>query len=255
MSEHWSVGDLAKASGVTIRTLYYYDEIGLVSASERTASGHRRYTADDVRRLYRVRALTQLGLSLDEVARVLGRGTEDLTALRDLLRAQLADLEVRARQLNEVKQRVQGLVDQLVGEIMPEPAKFLGALELTGQLYGQLSAEQRDALAERRAELGEETVDELRLAWVEIARELKRHVAAGTPPEDPEVQELVARWQGVAVSFRTGRPAIDAQVQAVGGLAWQEHGERISEYISDRVDWLEPGDMAAIVDYLQRAQS
>ena len=60
MNERWTIGDLAKASGVTVRTLYYYDEIGLVSASERTASGHRRYTDGDVRRLYRVRALTQL---------------------------------------------------------------------------------------------------------------------------------------------------------------------------------------------------
>jgi DNA-binding transcriptional MerR regulator len=76
----WSIGQLARSSGVTIRTLYYYDEIGLVSASERTSAGHRRYSEDDVRRLYRVRALTQLGLSLDEVAAVLGRGTEDMTA-------------------------------------------------------------------------------------------------------------------------------------------------------------------------------
>ncbi|MFD0476938.1 MerR family DNA-binding transcriptional regulator [Nonomuraea thailandensis] len=51
----WSIGELAKASGVTIRTLYHYEEIGLVPASERTPSGHRRYTEADLRRLYRVR--------------------------------------------------------------------------------------------------------------------------------------------------------------------------------------------------------
>src|SRR5690349_18669002 len=116
VTEHWSIGELAKASGVTIRTLYYYDEIGLVPAGDRTASGHRRYTADDVRRLYRVRALTQLGLPLEDVARVLERGAENLTALRDLLHAQLADLDVRARQVNELSRRVRGLVEQLDGE-------------------------------------------------------------------------------------------------------------------------------------------
>ncbi|MFL6123563.1 MerR family transcriptional regulator [Actinophytocola sp.] len=255
MNEHWTIGDLAKASGVTIRTLYYYDEIGLVSASDRTASGHRRYTGDDVRRLYRVRALTQLGLSLDEVGRVLARGAEDLAALRDLLQAQLADLEVRARQLAEVRARVRGLVDQLAGETMPAPARFLSTLELTGQLYGQLSAEQRDALAERRAELGADTVDALRSEWVEVVRELKRHVVTGTPPADPAVRELAARWERVTGAFRTGRPHVDEQIGATSGVAWQEHGTRIDEYLSDRVDWLEPGDMVAIVDLVRQARS
>lgn len=253
MSERWSIGELAKASGVTIRTLYYYDEIGLVSASERTASGHRRYTDDDVRRLYRVRALTQLGLSLDEVAAVLARGAGDLTALRDLLQAQLADLEVKARQLNEVRRRVQGLAEQLDGETMPEPERFLSTLELTAQLHGSLSAEQRDALAERRAELGDDTVDALRTEMMTIAAELKQHLTNGTPAEDPAVRELAARWQEISNAFRTGRPEVDKQVQAAVGASWEQHGARIGQYLSDRVDWLEPGDMAAIMAYAMRA--
>ncbi|TMR24146.1 MerR family transcriptional regulator [Nonomuraea turkmeniaca] len=75
---------------MTIRTLYHYDEIGLVGAGERTAAGHRRYTEADLRRLYRVRALRGLGLSLDEIAEVLKEPSDDLTALRGLLGAQLA---------------------------------------------------------------------------------------------------------------------------------------------------------------------
>jgi hypothetical protein len=53
--QRWSIGQLARASGVTVRTLHYYDQIGLVSPGERTAAGHRRYVEADVRRLYRVR--------------------------------------------------------------------------------------------------------------------------------------------------------------------------------------------------------
>ncbi|MFI6739357.1 MerR family transcriptional regulator [Nonomuraea sp. NPDC050451] len=79
-ARRWTIGELAKASGVTVRTLYHYDEIGLARAGERTASGHRRYTEADLRRLYRVRALRGLGLSLEEIAEVLnnpaGRGRE-----------------------------------------------------------------------------------------------------------------------------------------------------------------------------------
>lgn len=249
----WTIGDLAKASGVTIRTLHYYDEIGLVRASERTASGHRRYTEDDVRRLYRVRALTQLGLSLDEAATALCHGAEDLTALRDLLHAQLADLEVRARQLGEAKQRILGLVQQLDGEEVPEPERFLATLEVTAELYGHLSGQQWDALAERRAEMGEDTVGTLRSEFAAVVEELRRHLAKGTPAEDPAVRELAVRWQRISAAFRTGRPEIDEQVQASAETVWRRQGARISEYVSDRAGWSAPGDWTAVVEYVRRA--
>jgi MerR family transcriptional regulator, thiopeptide resistance regulator len=254
VSDRWSIGDLARASGVTVRTLYYYDEIGLVSASERTAAGHRRYTDDDVRRLYRVRALTQLGLSLDEVATVLDRGAEDLTTLRDLLHAQLADLATRERQITEMRQQVQSLLVRLDGETMPEPERFLAALEVTAPFYAHLSPRHRDALAERRAELGQDAIDALRSEWLTIVAELREHVTAGTPPGDPEVQDLVARWGRIGDTFRTGRHPVDEQIETATKAMWREHGARISEHLSDRVDWLAPGDMTDIVDYLQRAR-
>jgi MerR family transcriptional regulator, thiopeptide resistance regulator len=40
----WGVGDLARHSGVTVRTLHHYEAIGLLRACERTAAGHRRYS-------------------------------------------------------------------------------------------------------------------------------------------------------------------------------------------------------------------
>src|SRR3954452_8391775 len=102
MSERrWSIGELARASGVTVRTLHHYDRIGLVSPGERTPLGHRRYAQADVRRLHRVRALCGLGVSLDDVAVVLRHAGDDLGSLRGLLTAQLADLEVRAARLKE----------------------------------------------------------------------------------------------------------------------------------------------------------
>ena len=45
----WKVGELAEQTGVSVRTLHYYDEIGLLSPSQRTGSGHRLYDAADLR--------------------------------------------------------------------------------------------------------------------------------------------------------------------------------------------------------------
>lgn len=65
------VGALAEASGLTVRTLHYCEEIGLLVPSQRSAAGHRLHVRDDVERLYRVRVLRRLGLSLDEIGNAL----------------------------------------------------------------------------------------------------------------------------------------------------------------------------------------
>src|SRR5688572_33314365 len=67
------VGELAKRTGLTIRTLHHYDEIGLLKPSLHTESGHRLYTAADVARLQQVISLRQLGFSLEDVGACLDR--------------------------------------------------------------------------------------------------------------------------------------------------------------------------------------
>jgi DNA-binding transcriptional MerR regulator len=74
----WKVGDLAALTGLTVRTLHHFDEIGLLRPTERTDAGHRLYTADDVRRLYRILALRHLGIPLGEIAASLDGDSGDL---------------------------------------------------------------------------------------------------------------------------------------------------------------------------------
>ncbi len=65
------VGDLAAAAGLTVRALHHYEHIGLLRPSTRSDAGHRLYGADAIERVYRVNRLRRLGLSLDQIARVL----------------------------------------------------------------------------------------------------------------------------------------------------------------------------------------
>ncbi len=60
--KRWKVGELARATGLTVRALHHYDEIELVVPVERSSGGHRLYGERDVERLYRVVALRRLGL-------------------------------------------------------------------------------------------------------------------------------------------------------------------------------------------------
>jgi len=74
------IGELATATGLTVRTLHYYEEIGLLPAPARTAAGHRVYGDRHVERLYRILLLRRLGLSLDDVAQALGDRDWDVRA-------------------------------------------------------------------------------------------------------------------------------------------------------------------------------
>jgi DNA-binding transcriptional MerR regulator len=71
--EALKVGELARRTGLTIRTLHHYDEIGLLQPTLHTESGHRLYTAGDVARLQQVLSLRQLGFSLEEIRDCLDR--------------------------------------------------------------------------------------------------------------------------------------------------------------------------------------
>src|ERR1700737_1692587 len=71
--EALKVGELARRTGLTVRTLHHYDEIGLVKPSDHTEAGHRLYTKGDVARLQQVSPVGQLGLPLGGIGNCLNR--------------------------------------------------------------------------------------------------------------------------------------------------------------------------------------
>src|SRR3954471_9814621 len=72
-TEAMKVGVLAKRTGLSVRTLHYYDEIGLLSPSAHSEGGHRLYTAADIARLQQIKSLRQLGFSLEQTRDCLSR--------------------------------------------------------------------------------------------------------------------------------------------------------------------------------------
>ena len=103
-----TVGELATASGLTVRTLHHWDEIGLLRPAERSAAGHRRYSHADVRRLYRIVALRGLGLSLEDVAAALeAEGSGPSRGGR----AHLARVDEQLAHARDLRRRLRGILD------------------------------------------------------------------------------------------------------------------------------------------------
>ena len=104
------IGEIADATNFTVRTLHYYEEIGLLSPTSRSAAGHRLYGTAAVEQLYRISLLRQLGLSLDQVRATLETADTDV---RVLIGDHLAAIEARLVAENRLRSRLLRLVDSL----------------------------------------------------------------------------------------------------------------------------------------------
>ena len=121
------VGELAKQTGLTIRTLHHYDEIGLLTPSHRTEAGYRLYDRDDLARLHQIQALKQLGFTLAEIGQTLA---SDGTALGAIITRQLAALDAQIERASRLRTQLLHLEEQLDRGDRPEMGEWLLTLEL-----------------------------------------------------------------------------------------------------------------------------
>lgn len=77
--QHIQIGEVAERTGLSLRTIRYYEEVGLVVPSARSAGGFRLYAEADIARLMLVRRMKPLGFTLEEMRQLL----ETLDAVRD----------------------------------------------------------------------------------------------------------------------------------------------------------------------------
>lgn len=75
--EHLTVAQAARLAGVTVRTLHHYDNIGLLTPSQRSDADYRRYGSADITRLREILVWRRLGVSLAEIRRLLDDPTID----------------------------------------------------------------------------------------------------------------------------------------------------------------------------------
>jgi len=100
----YTVGDVARLAGITVRTLHHYDEIGLLQPTDRTDAGYRLYVDEDLVRLQQILFYRELGFSLDEISTILTDPTWDLS---ESLESQHALLTERIERLGRMVKAVE----------------------------------------------------------------------------------------------------------------------------------------------------
>ncbi|TVX99769.1 MerR family transcriptional regulator [Cohnella terricola] len=157
MNKRWKVGDLAKLTGLTVRTLRFYDQIGLFSPSEQTESGHRLYGESDLSRLHQIVSLKELGLTLEEIKSALTGG-------------QIGPLEIVSLQIGRIKEQI---------KLQQQRLELLGHVSKQLQGQGQLTVEDFASMLQAMKIEFEKPVLERRTTWERHLDSLGEFLAEG----------------------------------------------------------------------------
>lgn len=241
----WKVGELASRTGLSVRALHHYEEIGLLVPSGRTAAGHRLYSEGEVMRLQQIASLRALGLSLEEIRECLDVGSYSPIRVIELHIARLRERIASERRLCG---RLEGIAALLAargsatGGVSAERfvETVMEVTRMSENIEKYYTAEQLEQLEHRKQEVGEERIREVEAEWPGLIEEVEAEMEAGTDPADERVQELAGRWMGLVEEF-TGR---DPGIRRSLSNAWQEE-----KNLGD----MDTAHMRGLMDYIGRA--
>ncbi|NMO22768.1 MerR family transcriptional regulator, partial [Pyxidicoccus fallax] len=188
------IGELARRAGLTVRTLHHYDAIGLLRPSTRSEGGYRLYGPADIARLHAIQALRHLGLSLEDIGRLLV--DEGGATLPVILEQQLRALDRQIEQTQQLRDRLALIQSQLSEGLQPEPGDWLATLRLMTTCDKYFTREELKKI------LGNSRIisDDL----PPLMAEVRRAMESGLPAESPEAQPLAYRWMTLMITWMQG---------------------------------------------------
>jgi len=181
------VGQLAKQTHLSVRTLHHYDEIGLLSPSVRTPAGHRLYNTKDIAVLYRIQALKQLGLSLQQVAQLIQENTQSLP---DIITQQIVNLNHEIEQAEQLKTKLLKLQQYFRQGDEPTTSHWLDTLILMNSYEKYFTADEIFQLEMYAHQVKYEIEHE----WPAMVNQLQSFVQQKTPAHSAESKNFVIRW-------------------------------------------------------------
>jgi DNA-binding transcriptional MerR regulator len=246
MNGGMSVGNTAALAGVTVRTLHHYDRIGLLSPSERTVAGYRRYTPSDLDRLHQVLVYRELGFPLEEIATLLDDPDADPAAH---LRRQLALLRERLDRTQAMVAAVEKEMEAHTMGIQLTPEERFEVFGDDDPSHYDTEVEERwgktDAYAESRRKTSSYTKEDwlrIKEEGADVERRFASALQSGVPADSEQAMDLAeAHRQQISRNFYDCSPEMHAGLgrMYVEDERFTAHYEQIApglaEYVSTAV--------------------
>lgn len=238
MTDLVRIGDLAKKTGLSIRTLHYYDQIGLLSPSHRTKADHRLYSDDDIIQLQRILSLRQLGFSLDEIRKCLQSADFALPHVIELHRHRVQEQITLSHTLLK---RLNAIARELETTHTVAVENLIEAMETISMSRQYFTTEQQAVLEARFSEHEAE--------WQNLLSQIRTEMDKGTDFNSPDVRILARRWLMGMKSFIQGDHDIYTsltrmvQQEEPTAVSWGHMDANIFDYMLKAVSILTLGEM------------
>ncbi|WP_455380973.1 heavy metal-responsive transcriptional regulator [Acidihalobacter prosperus] len=131
MREHITIGTLASRVNLTAETLRYYERLGLIVPSRRTAANYRLYDEEAERRLRFIRRAQSIGFSLSEIAQLLSLHAypeSDMAAVKSISETKINEIQGKINDLERMKQGLESLTQRCPGHGPIADCPILSAL-------------------------------------------------------------------------------------------------------------------------------
>jgi DNA-binding transcriptional MerR regulator len=219
--EALKIGDVARRTGLTVRTLHHYDEIGLLRPSMRTETGHRLYTAADLGRLQQILSLRQLGFALEDIRACLEQAGFSPAAV---IRMHVARLKAQIDLQRRLCERLEAIGAHLEAAEVVSVDQFLNTIEVMNMIEKYYTPEQLEYLKQRREEIGEDRMRQSATDWETLIAGFRAAMEQGIDPADPAVQALERRRQALIREFTGGDAGIESSLRKM----WREQRDTLT---------------------------
>lgn len=188
-----SIKEVTKQTGITVRTMRYYDQIGLLHPAGKTEGGHRLYGEREIKKLQEIQFLKTLGFGLQEIKEMLADENRDwFVGLQNQLgyiskeKERLAEIEGTLRgALNEI--RLKGNID--LSNIQKLIQLYQQNLDKKTVYLNQIFDEDESKLLDQLPNIN--SGDPETLEWIALMAQLEKHMPKGV--SSPEIQRVVKR--------------------------------------------------------------
>ncbi|MGI2297218.1 MerR family transcriptional regulator [Paenibacillus sp. GXUN7292] len=187
------IKEVAKQTKITVRTLRYYDQIGLLTATSKTEGGHRLYSDEDLKKLQQIHFLKGMGYSLQDIKSMLSDSKWNWSIS---LKSQLVYIIEEQERLKSMESSLRELINSIAVEGGDDHLAIQNLIQLSNQNKTRLQTFRESMFNNNELELwsrlpkmkGE---DPDSMEWIALLGQIKRHIT--DDPASTKVQNIIRR--------------------------------------------------------------
>lgn len=238
-----TVGEAAKKMGVTVRTLQYYDRIGLLSPEAESQGGRRLYTYKDLVKLHQVLSLKSLGFSLEDIRERLP-SLETPVQVARVLEEQEADIEKKMESLSRALRDIRALkteVLQMQTVDFQKYADIIVNLQMENKYYFLIKRFDTETLDHIRKSFDRESGTAFIEKFQDVCEKILELQREEIPPDSQRAQALTKEYWEMVMEFTKGDISLLGKLKEFGdftnpGNQWEKKQALVTAYMEPALE-------------------